>query len=96
MRKPFRQYPSQSGPSSELADENVLRYGEWRELLQELVSPLVRNPLELEHEVAVIVALVDGLGLRLARHTPSDSEFETQQCECTATLMRHLARYETD
>lgn len=77
-----------------LADENERRYAEWRDLLREVVGPLVRNADEAEQEVAHLVALVDGLGLRLARHTEGDGSLEAQQQECVATLMRHLTRFE--
>ena len=77
-----------------LADENERRYAEWRDLLREVVGPLVRNADETEQEVAHLVALVDGLGLRLARHTEGAEALEAQQMECVATLMRHLTRFE--
>ncbi len=79
---------------TELSAENARRYAEWRDLLREVVGPLVRNADETEQEVAHLVALVDGLGLRLARHTEGDEALEAQQQECVGTLMRHLTRFE--
>ncbi len=79
-----------------LADENARRYAEWHELLQELVGPLVGNAAETEREVAHLVALIDGLGLRVARHTERDAALEPQQRECAATLVRYLTRFEVD
>ncbi len=81
---------------AELSEENALRYAEWRGLLLEVVGPLTRNASQTEQEVAHLVALVDGLGLRLARHTEGDAALEAQQRECAATLMRYLSRFEAD
>ncbi len=50
----------------ELAEENARRYAEWRELLREVVGPFTRSAAQTEREVAHLVALVDGLDLRLA------------------------------
>ena len=85
---------AESMNDAELAEENARRYAEWRELLQEVVGSLTRHGAQAEHEVAHLVALVDGLGLRLARHTEGDPALEAQQRECVDTLMHHLTRFE--
>ncbi len=85
---------AESMNDAELAEENARRYAEWRELLQEVVGSLTRHGAQAEHEVAHLVALVDGLGLRLARHTEGDAALEAQQRECVDTLMSHLTRFE--
>ncbi len=87
---------AESMNDAELAEENARRYAEWRELLRELVGPLTRKAAQTEQEVAHLVALIDGLGLRLARHTQGDAALEAQQRECGATLMRYLTRFEAD
>ncbi len=87
---------AESMNDAELAEENARRYAEWRALLQELVGPLTRNAAQTEEEVAHLVALIDGLGLRVARHTEADAALEAQQRECAATLMLCLARFEAD
>ncbi len=85
---------AESMNDAELAEENARRYAEWRELLQEVVGPLTRHGAQTKHEVAHLVALVDGLGLRLARHTRGDAALEAQQRECVDTLTHHLTRFE--
>ncbi len=87
---------AESMNDAELAEENARRYAEWRELLQEVVGPLTRNAAQTEQEVAHLVALIDGLGLRLARHSEGDAALEAQQRECAATLMHYLTRFEAD
>ncbi len=87
---------AESMNDAELAEENARRYAEWRELLREVVDPLTRKAAQTEQEVAHLVALIDGLGLRLARHTQGDAALETQQRECGETLMRYLTRFEAD
>ncbi len=85
---------AESMNDAELAEENARRYAEWRELLQGVVGSLTRHGTQTEHEVAHLVALVDGLGLRLARHAEGDLALEAQQRECVETLMHHLTRFE--
>ncbi len=87
---------AESMNDAELAEENARRYAEWRELLREVVGPLTRKAAQTEQEVAHLVALIDGLGLRLARHTQGDAALEAQQRECGETLMRYLTRFEAD
>jgi len=85
---------AESMNDAELAQENTRRYAEWRRLLEDVVRPVVRNRSEAKREVAHLVALIDGLGLRLARHASSDQVLEDEQRECAATLVRHLTRFE--
>ena len=77
-----------------LAEENARRYAEWRALLLEVVGPLTRSPAHADEEVAHLIALNDGLGLRVARHNEGNSALATLQRECAATLMSHLTRFE--
>ena len=76
-----------------LAAENARRYNEWRELLREMVGTLTASRAQTNQEVAQLVALIDGLGLRLARHTLDDPSLAAQQREAAAILMRHLTRF---
>ena len=87
---------AESMNDDELSEENARRYAEWRALLQELVDPLTRNAAQREHEVAHLVALIDGLGLRIARHTAGDAALAAEQRDCEATLMHCLTRFEAD
>lgn len=56
---------AQAVSSSELAAENERRYQEWRELLEDLVSQIVDKSDRVALEVDKLIALIDGLGLRL-------------------------------
>lgn len=75
----------------ELAAENGRRYGEWRDLLTDLLRPFAKAA-ERDAEVSDLVALVDGLGLRLATHHGDAASLAAEQRSCEATLDRHLAR----
>ncbi len=78
----------------ELAEENARRYDEWHALLLELVRPLFRGARQAKKEVEHLIALTDGLGLRIARRTEPDAGLEAHQRECRATLLRHLERFD--
>ena len=84
---------AESMNDAELAAENDRRYAEWRELLEEAVRPLIGSEAEREQELALLIALVDGLGLRIARNTAGEAALEGERRECEATLLRHLTRF---
>ncbi len=84
---------AESMNDAELAEENARRYAEWRALLFERIRPLARSAQETKNEVEHLIALIDGLGLRVARRTQPDSELEVQRRECRATLRRYLKRF---
>jgi hypothetical protein len=48
-----------------IAEENALRYREWRALLDSLLEPLLARGSWRDSAVETLVALVDGLGLGL-------------------------------
>lgn len=77
----------------ELAKENARRYAEWRELLGKQTAPLVRDASARSWEVSQLVALVDGYGLRIARHARSERATRAEQEECRASLERYLERF---
>ena len=79
-----------------LAAENARRYAEWSELLEGLVDSLTSSASEKRGEVAHLIALVDGLGVRVARLGDGDPGLAEQQQACRATLARHLARFEVE
>ena len=76
----------------ELAAEDARRYAEWRSLLVELLEPLVATPASAEEEAETLIALVDGLGLRLARDPSGDPVPPAARRHCIATLDRTLDR----
>jgi AcrR family transcriptional regulator len=76
----------------ELAKENTRRYAEWRSMLSDLVSPLVANTADADHEVDHLIALIDGLGLQLARDVDDGAALEALRRDCACTLARVLSR----
>jgi AcrR family transcriptional regulator len=75
----------------ELAKENERRYAEWRSMLSDFVAPLVADSRAADHEVDHLIALIDGLGLQLARNVEKDGAgLETRRRACVDTLGRAL------
>lgn len=79
----------------ELALENQRRYAEWRNLLSDVVSPLVSASATLESELDLLIALVDGLGLQLARDVAEGVVLDTRQQACENTLRGMLLRFKS-
>ena len=76
-----------------LTAENARRYDEWRALLRATLAPLCTSDARVEEELDALVALVDGLGVGLARHAERDDALAAQQEACEATLAKHLERF---
>jgi AcrR family transcriptional regulator len=74
----------------ELAKENERRYAEWRSMLSDVVSPLVADSRDADREVDHLIALIDGLGLQLARNVEDGTGLETRRRACVDTLGRAL------
>ena len=77
----------------QLAEENQRRYAEWRNLLSDVVSPLVADSADLEAELDHLIALIDGLGLHLARDVADGVVLDTRQRACEDTLEGILFRF---
>ncbi len=77
----------------ELAEENSRRYAEWRSMLSDIVSPLVANSADVDREVDHLIALIDGLGLHLARDVEDGAALETRRRACVNTLARVLSGF---
>lgn len=77
----------------QLAEENQRRYAEWRNLLSDVVSPLLTDSADLEPELDHLIALIDGLGLHLARDVADGRVLDTRQRACKDTLGRVLLRF---
>ena len=75
-----------------LAAEDARRYEEWSSMLAGVVAPLVADADRVEGEVAHLIALVDGLGLRIARETKDDSNLELDRAAALRMIERHLDR----
>ena len=74
---------------AELSAENARRYNEWRGLILSLLDPLTNEPIE---ECEALIALVDGLGLALARSSLEGAPLKDKQAACEAVLDRYLKR----
>ena len=68
---------------------------QWSALLKQVIDPITRDAEETRQQVAHLVALVDGLGVRIARYARGDGALDTRQRECRETLMRYLTRFES-
>jgi len=75
----------------ELAGENDQRYDDWQSAVQELLEPLSDTA---DADAEILVALVDGLGLKIARHTAGEKTLAQQQSDCRASLDRILKQFQ--
>jgi AcrR family transcriptional regulator len=78
----------------ELAAEDQRRYAEWADVLDEALDPLIDIKSQMEREVAHLIALVDGLGVKIARHNGPASKIKQAQMACENILARHIAQFE--
>lgn len=80
-----------------LRNENARRFGEWGELLEQYLAPMVRRPKALKLEAMLLMGLIDGLALRLMLQTGSGDRIHTTAPEVVAAVRFHLramqARY---
>ncbi len=78
-----------------LASENERRYAEWAAALVQLLADLVPAD-RVAAEVAEWIALVDGLGLGVARHRNDGAGLEAARVVARALVDARLAEYATD
>jgi AcrR family transcriptional regulator len=80
---------AQAVGNTELTTEHGRRYDEWRELLEDLVGQIVASPDKVCLGVDHLIAIVDGLGLRLTISNLDDGrcQLERQKCE---TLLKSM------
>ncbi len=79
---------------SELSAENTRRHMEWRGLLEIILTPLTRNRPAAKREADLMIALIDGLGLRVALMDAASPDLEEAQRWCEARLELYLRRFE--
>lgn len=77
----------------ELAAEDARRYAEWTSMLAGVVAPVIEDGSEVEREVEHLVALADGLGLRIARGTKDDFALERDRAAALRVLDGQLSRF---
>ena len=79
---------SASMDDAALTHENDRRYAQWRRALRELLSPMV-TAAELEDETDSLLAMVDGLGVGVARQFGPSSALRKAQKGCSALIERY-------
>jgi BetI-type transcriptional repressor, C-terminal len=73
-----------------LRQENALRFGEWGELLEKYLAPIVRRPEALKREAMLLMGLIDGLALRLMLQTRSGDRIHGTAPEIVAACNGNL------
>lgn len=73
--------------------ENASRYKDWRDLVEVLVQPFCADEAETQAEAALIIAMIDGLGLRLALSAREPAALEQGRKDCLSSLKRYLNRF---
>ncbi len=73
-----------------LTDENARRYREWRTLVERLLGPFV-SPSALDIEAVSLVALIDGLGVAVAREFPNRRRLAHRRRDARQALDRYVA-----
>ena len=81
---------SASMDDKELSRENERRYSQWLTLVESLLEPLLSKP-SLVIESKRVIALVDGLGVGLARQRTSARLLVRAQQGCEAMLVHHIS-----
>ena len=76
----------------DLARENERRYAEWSGGLEDLLGALV-EPERVSAEVSAWIALVDGIGLGIARHRTGGKRIAAARAEAVALVESKLAGY---
>ncbi len=71
-----------------LTAENDRRYSQWRRALRDLLTPLVSKE-NLEAETDALVAMIDGLGIGVARQFGSSSVLRKAQQTCASSIERY-------
>lgn len=83
---------SASTNHSQLAHENADRYREWQSAVELLLSPFTES---VRYEAELLIALTDGLGLKLARETNDTGALKKMQKECAAIVQTYLNKFKT-
>lgn len=74
-----------------LTAENDRRYKEWRDALATLLQPILPKK-DRDAETEALLALVDGLGVGIARQFVGRAAMAQAQRKCSEILDRYLAR----
>jgi AcrR family transcriptional regulator len=77
--------------NSELWTANEVGYANWRGYLQTLLKPLCTDADSARREASLLVALVDGIGFRLASMTASAEALAAEQKCAEADILAYLS-----
>jgi AcrR family transcriptional regulator len=76
-----------------LAGENARRYAEWRGMLETVLGPFCADAEATRREASLLMALVDGLGVRLALLPQDDAALGAKQQAAAADLRQYLKKF---
>lgn len=75
-----------------LAAENARRYDEWRALVETLLTPFCADHNQTQREASLLVALVDGFGVRLALLPETYDRLHEDQARVASDLRDYLRK----
>jgi AcrR family transcriptional regulator len=78
--------------NSALWAANEAGYGAWRGYLQMLLAPFCVDADSVRREVSLLMALVDGIGFRLASMTVNAEDLAAEQMSAAADVLTYLRR----
>lgn len=79
--------------NAELWAANEAGYGNWRQYLEAMLRPLCADADSVRREASLLIALVDGIGLRLASMTATVPQLRAEQDTVTADMLAYLKRF---
>lgn len=82
---------AESAQDAELRDENARRYAEWREVVEDTLSPFCAAKDQLDARATHLMALVDGLGLQIALAGQRTRDLKRTQEACLNCIDQILA-----
>jgi TetR/AcrR family transcriptional repressor of bet genes len=76
--------------NEKLRSENARRFAEWGQLLEEYMAPIVPGEKARRREAMLLMALIDGLALRLVLQARRGSRIQTDATEVADAVRSHL------
>lgn len=74
----------------DLAEENAKRYADWLALIEGLLSPLEKSQ---PGDARLLIALIDGLGLDVARSPRAGGQAKRKQQVCESVIEAYLSHF---
>ncbi len=76
-----------------LAEENGRRYTQWRNLIVQLLRPLIASEVEVDREADLLAGLIDGFGRQIAIAASRPRGCHEEQARAVATTEDYLTRF---